>query len=128
MLGLVLKPNRHPLPFILNEVNSGPPAGMTFMLPLAIWPSMSWSGTLSPSARQLRCIQDDKPNLEIRLGTISARREPLLHSDQPDQQLQRTLGIRHLASSGHEGIDPLPGQSEQSTEVGLIAVLLEVRA
>lgn len=51
-----------------------------------------------------------------------------LHREQPGNQLQGALGIRHLPTAGHKGIHSLSRQAEQAGEVGLPAVLFQVWA
>jgi hypothetical protein len=58
------------------------------------------------------------------MGDILLRRRLLIfHCHEPNEELQGAFCVGHLLAAFNEGVDPLPGQTEQSGELRLIAAL-----
>ena len=51
----------------------------------------------------------------------------LLDCNQPGEELQGALGIRHLATASNKFIDALTREAEQPSEIGLLAAFFQVR-
>ncbi len=47
---------------------------------------------------------------------------------EPDQDLQRALGVGHLGAAGNEGVDALARQTHHPAKSDLLAMLIEVRS
>jgi len=58
----------------------------------------------------------------VERNAISRGTNATLHTGQPDQQLQGALRIWHFIPTRNEGVDPLSRQTEQTSQVHLLAV------
>src|SRR5690349_7683971 len=57
----------------------------------------------------------------------SAWTASLPNGDQPHEELQRSLRVRHAATTGDEGVDLLSWQAEHPAQIDLLTVAPELR-